>query len=131
MELIIGGAYQGKKEIARKLFGLQRADIADGAISEPETLFQAKAVSDFHMLIRRIMEKNESPELFFEELKEKNPDIILISNEIGYGIVPMEQFEREWREKTGRICCLAAGEANHVIRVVAGNPVYIKGEKEG
>lgn len=65
----------------------------------------------------------------FETLKYQNPDIILISNEIGYGIVPLDRFERDWREKTGRICCLAAQESRSVIRVLAGNPVYIKGEQ--
>ena len=31
MELIIGGAYQGKKETAKRLFGLQEEEILDGA----------------------------------------------------------------------------------------------------
>ena len=29
---------------------------------------------------------------------------VVISNEIGYGIVPMDKFERRYRELTGRIC---------------------------
>lgn len=129
MELIIGGAFQGKKETAKAIFGLAEADICDGGSCPIEELFQAKAVSDFHMLIRRMMEQQIDVDAWFEELKKKNPDIILISNEIGYGIVPLDRFERDWREKTGRICCLAAKEAGHVIRVLAGNPQYIKGER--
>lgn len=131
MELIIGGAYQGKKKTAKIVFGLKDADILNGETCVPEELFSTRAVSAFHILIRRIMEQQQSPEQFFELLKKKNPDIILISDEIGYGIVPLERFEREWREKTGRICCLAAQEAKHVIRVVAGNPICIKGDAIG
>lgn len=128
MELIIGGAYQGKKEIVKKIFGFMDDDILDGADCAPEAVLSGKAVSDFHMLIRRLMEQQNDPDLFFEQVKEKNPGIVLISNEIGYGIVPLDRFERDWREKTGRICCLAAKESAHVIRVLAGNPVFIKGE---
>ena len=128
MELIIGGAFQGKKEAAKQIFHLEETDIFDGASCDLEAVFQAKAVSDFHMLIRRLMEQNQDVDAYFAELKEQNPEIILISNEIGYGIVPLDWFERDWREKTGRICCLVAQRANSVIRVLAGNPVYIKGE---
>lgn len=128
MELVIGGAYQGKKETAIRIFGLQLSEILEGDKCCPQEVLQARAVCDFHLLIRQMMAENQNPEAFFEQLKKQNPDIILISNEIGYGIVPMDRFERDWREKTGRICCLAAQESEHVIRVVAGNPVYIKGE---
>lgn len=76
-----------------------------------------------------MMEQKQDVDIYFETLKYQNPDIILISNEIGYGIVPLDRFERDWREKTGRICCLAAQESRSVIRVLAGNPVYIKGEQ--
>ena len=76
-----------------------------------------------------MMEQKQDVDAYFETLKHENPDIILISNEIGYGIVPLDRFERDWREKTGRICCLAAQESRAVIRVLAGNPVYIKGEQ--
>ncbi len=129
MELIIGGAFQGKKEAAKQIFHLEENDICDGTSCDLEEVFQAKAVSGFHMLIRRLMEQNQDVDAYFADLKEQNPEIILISNEIGYGIVPLDRFERDWREKTGRICCLAAQKANSVIRVLAGNPVYIKGEQ--
>ena len=129
MKLIIGGAYQGKNETAKKLFRLKNTEILDGESCEIEEVFSCRAVSGFHMLIRRIMEHQGSPEAFFERLRTENPGVILISNEIGYGIVPLDRFEREWREKTGRICCLAAQESDHVIRVLAGNAVYIKGEQ--
>lgn len=130
MELVIGGAFQGKKKAAEQLFGLTEQEILNGSLCEPEALVRAKAVENFHMLIRRLMEQGESPEQYYEKLAAENPGIILISNEIGYGIVPLDRFEREWREKTGRICCLAAAKAEHVIRVLAGIPIYIKGEQK-
>ena len=54
------------------------------------------------------------------------PDRVLVTNEIGYGIVPLDPFEREYREETGRICCLLAAEAKEVWRVSCGLGQRIK-----
>ena len=43
-----------------------------------------------------------------ETIYNANLDRILVTDEIGYGIVPIDPFEREYREETGRICCLLA-----------------------
>ena len=32
---------------------------------------------------------------------QKNPDIVLVSNELGYGVVPIDAFDRNYRETTG------------------------------
>ena len=37
--------------------------------------------------------------------------MILVTDEIGYGIVPMDPFLREVRETTGRICTELAKDA--------------------
>ncbi|KIR01579.1 hypothetical protein P261_00393 [Lachnospiraceae bacterium TWA4] len=52
---------------------------------------------------------------------------MLVSNELGYGIVPMDAFDRKYRETTGRICCMIAEQADEVYRVVCGLPQKIKG----
>ena len=54
------------------------------------------------------------------QLVEGCPDRILIMDEIGYGIVPVDAFERQYRELAGRIGCQLAAEADEVWRVVAG-----------
>ena len=55
--------------------------------------------------------------------------MIIISTEIGYGIVPMDALERKWREKTGRIFCMLAKRADKVTRITCGIGTVIK-EKE-
>ena len=50
----------------------------------------------------------------------------MISDEIGNGIVPMDAFEREYREQTGRILIELAKEAEEVIRVICGIGQKIK-----
>ena len=57
---------------------------------------------------------------------EKEPDCIIISDEVGNGIVPADAFEREYRERTGRILVELAGRADEVVRVVCGISQKIK-----
>ena len=65
-----------------------------------------------------------------EELLQKNPEICIVTNELGYGVVPIEPFDRKWREKTGRICTELAAKADSVTRVVCGIGILLKGEEK-
>ena len=49
-----------------------------------------------------------------------------MTNELGYGVVPTDSFDRAYREKTGRVCCRIAKEADEVHRVVCGIGTVIK-----
>ena len=61
-----------------------------------------------------------------ERLWEENPRLCIVTNELGYGVVPVDAFDRLWREKTGRICTELAGKAEEVHRVVCGIGMVIK-----
>ena len=61
-----------------------------------------------------------------ETIYNANPDRILVTDEIGYGIVPMDPFEREYREETGRICCLLAEKSEEIWRVCCGIGTRLK-----
>lgn len=125
MILVIGGANQGKKEYAEERWKV--SDWCDGRTCDREALFSAEAAEHLERLIHRELEEDREPEEFCEELLSKNPDIILVSDEIGYGLVPMEAFERAYRECTGRILTKLAKEARQVHRVVCGIGTVIKG----
>ncbi|MGN0354973.1 MAG: bifunctional adenosylcobinamide kinase/adenosylcobinamide-phosphate guanylyltransferase [Muricoprocola sp.] len=126
MDLVIGGAFQGKKGVACDIFRMSEEQVTDGDACQFQDIFQSKAMAGFHLFIRRFLKEGLIDEQFPEKLYEKNPGIVIISDEIGYGIVPLDAEERHWREQTGRICCQLAVKAENVIRVVAGLPVYIK-----
>lgn len=114
MILIVGGAYQGKMDFAVELSGKM-----------PE-----KVMGDVHQWIRDQMQAGHTREGIERKLEEKIsscPDMILVADEIGYGIVPVDAFEREYRENAGRILCGLAKKADTVYRVVAGIPEKIKG----
>lgn len=126
MRMIIGGAYQGKLDYGKRLY----PDISwvDGNECDFEELKQCEGIYNFHLYIRRIlMEENDV--ILLETIKclpAINPDIIIISDEIGYGIVPVDFFERCFREWVGRICTELAIHSDRVDRVTCGLGIIIK-----
>lgn len=130
MIMITGGAFQGKTEFAKKIFSLNDNDIIDGKTCVFDDIFSAKCVANFHMLIKRLMHDNIDPMKFSEKIIQKNSEIIIIINEIGCGIIPIEKFDRIWRETVGRTGCFIAENSEKVIRVNCGIPMYLKGESK-
>lgn len=126
MELIIGGACQGKLEYALTCYLLKKEQAVSGRENRKELLFQAALVNQFHLFVRSCLEEASDPFLEAGILLEKNPGVILIADEVGYGIVPADPFEREYRETTGRVMCQMAEKAERVVRVVCGIGMVIK-----
>ena len=60
-------------------------------------------------------------------LKNAACPIILVSNEVGTGIVPENKLARQYRDVTGQANQAVAETAGKVIWMVAGIPVSIKG----
>ena len=125
MRMIIGGAFQGKMEYAQKEYpGIRWVD---GAACSEEELLQCEGVYHFHLYIRKSMEKYEEMRLFADRIIRETPQIVIITDEIGYGLVPIDAFERRYREETGRICTRLAAFSERVDRVVCGIGLPIKG----
>lgn len=124
MMLVTGGCFQGKTQYACETFGISEEEAADGAVCPMEELYRTKLLYHFHEYIRRMMKAGQ--EFSVERLKEENPKVILVTNELGCGVVPVDQFDRAYREKTWRICCQIAREAVQVHRVVCGIGTVIK-----
>ncbi len=106
MILILGGAFQGKEDFARARFGEDREYLV--GIQDEFRLNRDKLISEI------------------EDSLESDPDMIIIANEIGSGIVPMEKEERIYREEYGRYLCELAKKAEEVWRVFAGIGTRIK-----
>ncbi|MDO5114914.1 MAG: bifunctional adenosylcobinamide kinase/adenosylcobinamide-phosphate guanylyltransferase [Synergistaceae bacterium] len=53
--------------------------------------------------------------------------LIIVSNEVGFGLVPPYLMGRRFRDMQGRMNQLCAGYAANVALVVAGCPLWIKG----
>lgn len=126
MKLVIGGAYQGKLEFAKALTKKEEPLIAEGEHLTPESIEKADIVSNFHLYIRRLLENRAEVEAEVEKLLAARPQIILTVTQLGCGIVPAEAFERNYRERVGRICCELAKEAQEVYQVTCGIGMPIK-----
>ena len=55
---------------------------------------------------------------------------MVVTNEIGLGLVPESAMARDFRDKMGRINQDVANLANQVIFMVSGQPLIVKEEKE-
>ena len=121
--LMIGGRGQGKRELAVQMFSLLDEEIAEGAICELSEFSSCRAINDLHLLTRRLLQQGKSVTDLLPMLRDK----IIICDELGCGVVPVERDLEDWREFTGRLCCDLAAEADVVIRVLAGIPQVIKG----
>ena len=118
MRIITGGAFQGKRAFAEKLYpGVEWTDGGRCALDEIRT---CRAVYGFHEFVKRWLEQGKSWEELASLMLEENRDLILICDEIGCGLVPVDAFEREYRESTGRIMNALAEQAERVDRVVCG-----------
>lgn len=121
MILVVGGAYQGKEEYAANTF--------------PE---KYKMIKDYQEIIREQLKAGKEP---LEEAKRllagkdrEKPDesekFVILCDEVGCGIVPMDAFERKWREQTGRVCCFLAERAEQVIRVQCGIGTVLRRKRQ-
>jgi len=63
-------------------------------------------------------------------LKSARCDAILVSNEVGLGIVPENSLARNFRDLAGRVNQLVAKKSDEVIFMSAGLPLRLKGGKD-
>ena len=125
MILITGGAYQGKTAYVQVHF---QSEITDGADCEFESAKSSKILRNYHILIRRLIASQQDAEAFTKELCCENPECVILMDEVGSGIIPMNKEERFWRETVGRCGCMIAEKSETVIRMICGIPTAIKGD---
>ena len=126
MQLILGGAFQGKKEYVTEHLGISKEQIVDGKTASYEAIFTCVCMDHFHAWVRARLLEGKNLDGLEEELMEKNPELLLITNELGYGVVPVEAFDRMYRETTGRVCTRLAAKSSCVVRVVCGIGTVLK-----
>lgn len=128
MELYIGAAGQNKLENIILKRDLINCKVADGADCDENEFAEALVVDHLHLFVKNHLEElktEEGQERFWEKLLE-GEEKILIGDEIGCGIIPLDAGEREYRELYGRIMCRIARSARRVTRIICGVHQVIK-----
>jgi adenosylcobinamide kinase/adenosylcobinamide-phosphate guanylyltransferase len=62
-----------------------------------------------------------------QALRARMAPVVLVSNEVGLGIVPDNKLARAFRDHAGLLHQRVAGLAGHVAFMVAGLPMHVKG----
>ncbi len=123
MILIIGGAAQGKLDYALRFYQLTPSDVAhDFETARTKAIFYG-----LHYAVRAALSNGEDPKAAMARVIAVNPSVIVICDEVGGGVVPMDPEQRQWRESVGRLCCDLASEADQVLRIFCGLSMTLKG----
>ena len=126
MELILGGYAQGKLDFAKScypdtvIFSDYSGDFSDNDV---------KIWDNFNISVKKMIESGKSDDEvrdMIQKIITSHKNLVIISDEIGCGIIPMNADERYFREFVGRIQCFLAEKADKVVRVVCGIPQRIK-----
>lgn len=113
MKLVVGGTGAGKEDFVKNAWNYQDCDISSDVFGG------CPIVCDLQDIELSIIED------CLPILLKKD---VVICQEIGCGIVPIDRYERERRESIGRLCVLLAKEAETVVRVFCGIATAIKGD---
>lgn len=124
VKIVTGGAFQGKLDFAKRLY--PGMEWTDGKRCALEAISRCRAVYDFQEFVKRWLKAGKGWEELAARILEENADLILVCDEIGCGLVPVEAFEREYRECTGRIMVRLAARSLRIDRVVCGISTRIR-----
>ncbi len=108
MKLIIGGAYQGKKQYAL------------------ENYSDENILEDFHLLVLDMLKKDIDVMAYVKEHINEYRDKVIICDDISCGVVPMDTLMRKWREAVGHTLGFLAKESDEVVRVFCGIGTRLK-----
>ena len=85
--------------------------------------------------LANVMEAGLDPEVegpaLAEALARARPPVVVVSNELGQGMVPMDAGARAFRDAHGRMNQMLAARAGLVVLVAAGLPLVLKGTLPG
>lgn len=128
LQLYIGAAGQNKLKNVILKHDLINCKTADGADCDENGLREAQIINHFQLYVKRHLQqlKSEEEQERILALLLEGEDKIVIGDEIGCGIVPLDAGEREYREIYGRMMCRIAQSANRVIRIICGVHQVIK-----
>lgn len=127
MILVTGSYGDNKRDYVVNELGIKDTEILNGETCSIDDSKKYRCIENYHKLVKRLIESGINPLEFTENLINENGLSVIVIDEIGCGIVPIEKSERIWRESVGKCGSLIAKNSEKVIRICCGIPVVIKG----
>jgi adenosylcobinamide kinase/adenosylcobinamide-phosphate guanylyltransferase len=101
-----------------------------GALRKADAPGKAILVDCLTLWLSNLMEAGLSPEnetvKLIQTIQALSATVVLVSNEVGLGIVPDNALARAFRDAQGRLNQSVAAAVDHVELIVAGLPLVIK-----
>ncbi|MDU9005001.1 bifunctional adenosylcobinamide kinase/adenosylcobinamide-phosphate guanylyltransferase [Sedimentitalea todarodis] len=73
---------------------------------------------------------NSAQTALIDAIRACAAELVIVSNEVGQGIVPENSLARRFRDAQGRLNIALAAECDIVVQVIAGLPRVLKGSLE-
>lgn len=122
MIFIIGGYAQGRLAYALQQYSLSAQDICDIAVTDDwqhhKIIYHAEELVTKHICLS-------------DKILLQWQNKIIISQQVGCGLVPISAEERQWRESVGAMNQRIASYADTVIHVCCGLGMYLKQGRSG
>lgn len=126
MIFVIGGYAQGKTEYVKREYKMDDECFYTGDLENVTNTNKRLVINHFNdVAYEYFLNKTDILPLLNKIILDCS-DCIIISTEIGNGIVPVDKEQREYREWMGRIQTYIASKAQHVVRVTCGIGQIIK-----
>ena len=132
MHVFIGGAYNGKHKYVRRWLQEQELIEVEWYVGQLPKAPTSKTVviSGLEEIIKPLLEQDEKllATQIVEQLQllDKKHQIIIIATEIGRGIVPIDQQDRQLRDTLGRLYQQLFAVSDQVTRIWYGLAGKIK-----
>ena len=127
MIFIFGGYAQGKLNFALKKYGLDYGDVFEAQEKDFSGYGGERIINHFEYMIKKWLEHDEDTIKKTDEILDVLNSCVIISQEVGCGLVPVDEEERRFRETVGRANCLISEKADTVYRVCCGLGLKLKG----
>lgn len=127
---VTGGAFQGKRDYVMRNFNISKEQIAvpseDGSLESGD--LNKICICGFHRVIKKMTQEGADVIRECDDLLKRHfgKTFIIIMNDVGNGIVPIDKMERSYRENAGRAGCYIAHRADIVVKVVCGCAIGVK-----
>ncbi|WP_372712942.1 bifunctional adenosylcobinamide kinase/adenosylcobinamide-phosphate guanylyltransferase [Ilyobacter sp.] len=92
-------------------------------IMEKEYDWDSIGKEELHSIEEKIQEEIKG---IFDFVEEKNLELVIVSNELGMGLVPPYALGRHFRDIAGRMNQMVAEKADEAYLVVSGLPMRLK-----